>query len=459
MGTSARTVHPLVHLTYPVRVVGCLIIGGIVGSVLLVRGASPLVWTAAFVHTLLWPHVAYFIATRSTRSKAAEERNQLLDSFLVGCWVAAVSFSPWPATTLLSSFFIGVLSAGGARWGLKAAAMTGVGILAVWLAAGVHFEPASTPLTTAICVLGIASYSATFGQISYFQARRLVQARKLSDEQRVHIQETHALLEQARAAADAANKAKSGFLANMSHELRTPLNAIIGYSEMAVETLEVDEEASELTSDLRRITSAGKHLLNLINGVLDLSRIEAGTMQVVVEPFDVVSIVREVAGTARPLASRNGNTLDVRCADDLGAMYSDQTKLRQILLNLLSNASKFTENGRLTLAVTRNVTGDFFLFEVSDTGRGMTPEQVSHLFEPFRVIDPEATRRHGGTGLGLALSRHFATAMGGDIEVRSQRQVGTMFVVRLPMEVPNLTSSGVYIPPSLDSRPHDAVVA
>ncbi len=231
--------------------------------------------------------------------------------------------------------------------------------------------------------------------------------------------------------AEAANNAKSQFLASMSHELRTPLNAIIGYSEMLQEDA-TDRGDTTSVPDLQKIHSAGKHLLALINDVLDLSKIEAGKMQLFVETFAVVPLVEQVATTVRPLVDKNTNRLDVRCAPDLGTMHSDATRVRQVLLNLLSNASKFTEHGVITLDVDR--AGPEIVFCVRDTGIGMTPEQLGRLFEAFSQAEASTAAKYGGTGLGLAISRRFCQLMGGELTVTSEAGTGSTFTVRLPAE-------------------------
>ena len=244
-------------------------------------------------------------------------------------------------------------------------------------------------------------------------------------------------LVRAKEAAEAANRAKSQFLTNMSHELRTPLNAIIGYSEMLQEASE-DVGHEDFIPDLKKIHAAGKHLLGLINDILDLSKVEAGKMTPFLETFDVANLVQEVATTIHPLVQKNANTLEIQTRDALGTMYSDVTKVRQCLFNLLSNACKFTERGTLRLQVTREpVAGrDVFRFEVSDTGIGMTPEQLGKLFQAFAQADATTTRKYGGTGLGLALTRRFCQLMGGNVTVTSELGKGSTFTMQLPAEAP-----------------------
>jgi signal transduction histidine kinase len=240
--------------------------------------------------------------------------------------------------------------------------------------------------------------------------------------------------------AEAATRAKSDFLASMSHELRTPLNAIILYSELLQEEAEEAGEESRQAStvtDLRRIQVAGSHLLELINGILDLSKIEAGKMTVSCEQFAVGAIVRQVTDTVTPMVDKNENRLVVRCPENLGSMQTDMMKTRQILLNLLSNAAKFTRGGTITLDVERGSIGDVpsIVFAVTDTGTGMTPEQTGKIFEPFTQADVRTTRKYGGTGLGLAIVARFCGLLGGSVSVESEPGRGSRFTVRLPIDV------------------------
>jgi signal transduction histidine kinase len=257
--------------------------------------------------------------------------------------------------------------------------------------------------------------------------------------------------EEARALADEANKAKSRFLANMSHELRTPLNAIIGYSEMVEEELE-EVGVRDVIPDLQRIQAAARHQLGLVNDILDLSKIEAGKMTLFLEDFDVGRLVNEVASTVQPLIAKNGNRLLIECPPGLGIMRADQTKVRQTLFNLLSNASKFTEKGTIMLRVARVASDEcpvtsgarhtsLVTFSVTDTGIGMTAEQLGRLFQAFSQAEASTATKYGGTGLGLVLSRRFCQLMGGDLGVTSEPGKGSTFTATLPGRVGEAATS------------------
>lgn len=256
--------------------------------------------------------------------------------------------------------------------------------------------------------------------------------------------EAQLALQEAAYAAETANRSKSMFLANMSHELRTPLNAIIGYSEMLQEEAD-DFGYTEFIPDLEKIRNAGNHLLLLINDILDISKIEAGKMDLYLEDFNIDELIESVVSTAQLLVERNENTLTVECDRNLGMMYADLTKVRQILLNLLSNAAKFTKNGQIILtaslfcptkvAISSTGTSSAWIqFAIADTGIGINPEQRQHLFKPFMQGDASTTREYGGTGLGLAISQRFCQMMGGEISVESEPLCGSRFTVILPSE-------------------------
>ncbi|NEQ34835.1 MAG: hypothetical protein F6K40_00310 [Okeania sp. SIO3I5] len=253
-------------------------------------------------------------------------------------------------------------------------------------------------------------------------------------------------LKQEKNEAEAANKAKSVFLANMSHELRTPLNAIIGYSEILLEDAD-DLGYEDFINDLHNIHTSGKHLLTIINDILDLSKIEAGKMDVHWESINIMALIENVLATIQPLIEQNGNTLEIICEDNEEPIVADPNKMRQVILNLLSNAAKFTENGQIILKVKvvnndgnlitqngkYNSTSKVLVLSVADTGIGISEDKIDSLFQPFTQVDDSTTRKYGGTGLGLAISRHFCKMMGGDIGVVSEVNKGSIFTVKFPV--------------------------
>lgn len=249
-------------------------------------------------------------------------------------------------------------------------------------------------------------------------------------------------LQQAKEEAEAASKTKSQFLAIVSHELRTPLNAVIGLSQLLQDDAADLGLSGDFVTDLATINTAGKHLLELINDILDLSKIEAGKMTLYPETFDVKTLINNLVLTVKSAMDQNGNCLEFNCDPQIGTMYADQTRMRQILLNLLSNAAKFTTCGKVSLHiklengnVSRNESQTMIRFTVSDTGIGMSEQQQQRLFQPFTQGDASTTKKYGGTGLGLAISRYFCQLMGGDIVVQSEVGLGSTFTVSLPLKV------------------------
>jgi signal transduction histidine kinase/CheY-like chemotaxis protein len=251
----------------------------------------------------------------------------------------------------------------------------------------------------------------------------------------IHRKRTQDELLTAKQAAEQASRAKSAFLANMSHELRTPLNAIIGYSEMLEEEVQDSGRIANIR-DLQKIQGAGKHLLALINDVLDLSKIEAGKMQLNIEPFDIAPMIEEMVTTLKPAIAKNTNGFQLHMPEDIGTMRADITKVRQILLNLLSNACKFTDHGTISLDVDRLRTAgqEWIRFRVGDTGIGISTEQQENLFQEFAQADISIARKYGGTGLGLAISHRFVQLMKGRIGVESAPGRGAIFTVHLPAQ-------------------------
>jgi signal transduction histidine kinase len=281
--------------------------------------------------------------------------------------------------------------------------------------------------------ISIMSATIYMSWMAIYYANMIEMRSELEREAERH-RETAVRLRQAKELADVANRAKSIFLAKMSHQLRTPLNAVIGFSEILLEGVDLDGKSERKRSDLERINAAGKHLLSLVTDVLDLSKIESNFVELKVERFDLGAMVREVIANVQPLVSEKRNKLVVRCPDSIGVVSTDQTKLRQACLNLMSNAAKFTEGGTIALSVQRRKgqAGDWVEIEVRDTGIGISNADMSRLFKDFGQASGATSGKYGGTGLGLALSQKLCGLMGGSISATSEPGKGSCFTIRVP---------------------------
>lgn len=280
--------------------------------------------------------------------------------------------------------------------------------------------------------ISILSATIYMSWMAIYYANMMSMSSEIERETESH-RETALRLREAKDMADVANRTKSIFLAKMSHELRTPLNAVIGFSEILLENAEFEGKGETRKADLRRINSAGQHLLSLVTDVLDLSKIESNSIELKIEQFDLPETIRGIVANVEPMVSKNGNKLVVRCADDLGIVSTDATKLRQATLNLLSNAAKFTESGTITLSAyrRRSPAGDWIEIQVQDTGIGIARSDLSNLFQNFGQANRTTSTKYGGTGLGLALSQRICGLMGGGITATSEIGRGSCFTIRV----------------------------
>lgn len=442
---SPRRIHPTVRLDYGLRIVGHGSFGIVAVSVLQLRPIPVAIMGLICSVALLWPHLAYLLASRAVDSKAAEQRNLLVDSFLLGAFTLVTGLDLWIGVLAFTAVNAANLSIGGLRLGFAGAGCFALGIGVSGVGAG--FEVLPVPLlANVLTALAVVAYTAAFGLVSHFQTRQAIGAKrelrarnKVIEQQKADLEQSRAMAEQAREEAEAANQTKSVFLANMSHELRTPLNAVIGYTEMLEEDFADRGELGSALADLGHIKGAARHLLQMINDVLDVSKIEAGKTELHVAPFELIELLDQVTSTTQPLLATNCNHLQVHCTQDLDRMQSDLTKLRQVLINLVSNATKFTTDGHILIEITGGLNADgdpLVIFEVSDTGIGMTDSQLGRLFQPFVQANAETTHRYGGTGLGLAISRHLCRLLGGDVTAQSTFGKGSRFRATVLAKLP-----------------------
>ncbi len=280
--------------------------------------------------------------------------------------------------------------------------------------------------------ISILSATIYMSWMAIYYANMIAMRSDLEREAERH-RETAVRLHQAKDMADSANRAKSIFLAKMSHELRTPLNAVIGFSEILLEGVDLDGRNGHRKIDLERINSAGKHLLSLVTDVLDLSKIESNLVDLKIEKFDLNQMVHEVIANVQPMVAENGNRLVIKCRSNLGTVSTDQTKLRQAALNLMSNAAKFTKDGTIVLSVQRRKSqaGDWIEIQVQDSGIGIAQSDIGQLFQNFGQANRRTSSKYGGTGLGLVLSQKLCALMGGGISVTSELDHGSCFTIRV----------------------------
>jgi len=410
-------------------------------------------WTVIICTWLFWllPFVLKY--TRNLQLSALLSVELLAFTALFGAFhYGGVSspFLPWMIVSLLLGFFY--LSD-------KPALVIGLFALNIgsfYIAYYVYGFPQLVPLSQLVPVGWISIISATIymSWMAIYYANIMSMRSDIERETERH-RATAIRLRQAKELADAANRSKSIFLAKMSHELRTPLNAVIGYSEILLETFEPDEKNEHKRLDLTRINAAGKHLLSLVADVLDLSKIESNSIELKIESFDLAEFARDVVTTTQRLAAEKGNALTLNCIGQLGAVTTDATKLRQIVLNLISNAAKFTEGGSIGLTVRRDRKpgGDWIEIQVRDTGIGITPDQLQRLFQNFGQASAATSGKYGGTGLGLSISQKFCALMGGAISVTSEPGRGSCFTVRALAELspqgeaaPSAAAAGHLVP-------------
>jgi signal transduction histidine kinase len=435
---TPHRVHPSVRLGFLVRIATYPVYLALMAVHLLPGGAPAAVWALLVWQLVVWPLAARRAAERSLDSKRAELRNLLLDSAMMGMLVPITGWSLFPNIAGFLGIHAGTLSVGGPAFLGRGvlAYLSGVAIAAVLTGFG-HGPVTATVLTQALSLGVIATFTLLFAWLHYERQRTLVRSRRMLLQQSAEIEDKGRQLEArtreleiALAAAESANAAKGTFLANMSHELRTPLNSIIGFSNILLRNPAGNLRAQDIVY-LTRVSANGSHLLTLINGVLDLSKIDAHQVEMDVEPTDLAALVRETLAELELQAGARDVELVAELPPEV-VMHTDRGRLKQILLNLVGNAVKFTRDGRVTVRVAMDEeSGLPARIDVHDTGIGIAEDRLEAVFDPFQQEDGSTSRLYGGTGLGLTISRSLAHLMGWSIEVESALGVGSTFSVVL----------------------------